>query len=361
MLRRTVLLTALTLTAAGPAQAQAAPCTQGERAVTASVHRTLDAIKGGRTAPPRAARALAALTVSMDAALDDLAERGSCAQAPQAARSAARLVIAQLFWRTKVGDDEAATKPTSKVGTDAARRTLRRIARDPLNPDESTLIPTGPERWQPAGPDFMGPTDISAPRWKPWNVGDITKLRAPKPPSGPALAEQAREVWRVSRALTPEQRAIAVFWADGSGSETPPGHWLEIALDVLKGRGGGRLAHDLATVATAQADAFIACWDAKYAYWLARPVTLIQRFDPAWKAALPNPPFPAYVSGHASTSGAAATVLGALVPTRRDEVWRMAEEAAHSRVLAGIHFPVDSVEGMRLGRRTGSAALARRR
>lgn len=361
MLRRTVLLTALAIGAAGPATADAKTCAQGEQAVTASVHRTLDAIKEGRTAPPRAARALAALTVSMDAALDDLARQDRCAQAPQAARSAARHVIAQLFWRTKIGDAEAAKRPTSGAGTKAARGVLKRIARDPLNPDVSTLIPTGPERWQPAGPDFMGPTDISAPRWKAWNVRDITKLRPPKPPTGPALTEQAREVWRVSKALTPEQRAIAVFWADGSGSETPPGHWLEIAHDVLKGRGGGKLAHDLATVATAQADAFIACWDAKYAYWLARPVTLIQRFDPAWKAALPNPPFPAYVSGHASTSGAAATVLSALVPARRDEVWRMADEAAHSRVLAGIHFPVDSVEGMRLGRRTGSAALARRR
>jgi membrane-associated phospholipid phosphatase len=299
----------------------------------------------------------------MDTALDDLARQRRCSEAARAVRAAARATIVAILWRSDVADVERARRPVGRggrVGTRAARRTLRRIARDRLNPDVMMAIPTGPERWEPAAPDFMGPTDISAPSWRPWNLRDVRRLRPPAPPTGEALIEQAREVWRISRALTPQQRASAVFWAGGAGTVTPPGHWLRIARDVLAGRGGGRLAHDLATVATAQADAFIACWDAKYAYWLARPVTLIQRFDPAWTATLPNPPFPAYVSGHAATSAAAAAVIGALAPARRDEVWGLAEEAARSRVEAGIHFPVDSVEGMRLGRRAASAALARR-
>ena len=354
MLRRTVLLTTLVLLLAAPAEA--APCRQGEQAVTESVARALEAIREDRPAPPRAARALAALTVSMDAALDDLARRGRCAGAPRAARDAAGVVISELLWRSATADGERARRPRSP----AARRVLRRITGDRLNPDRSTLIPTGPERWQPAPPDFMGPTDISAPGWRPWNVGDVRRIRPPKPPTGAALTAEALAVWRTVRGLTPQQRASVVFWADGAGTVTPPGHWLQIAVDTLKGRGGGRLAHDLATVATAQADAFIACWDAKYAYWLARPVTLIQRFDPTWTAALPTPPFPAYVSGHAATSAAAASVLGALEPAKAGELWALAEEAAHSRVLAGIHFPVDSAQGLALGRRTARAALARR-
>ena len=354
MLRRTVLLTVIALAAASPARA--ATCREGERAVVESVSTALEAIKEDRTAPPRAARALAALTVAMDGALDDAAKRRRCDAGPRTVREAAGVVISELLWRTDVADRQRARRPRSA----AARRTLRRIAGDALNPDVMTVIPTGPERWQPAPPDFMGPTDISAPTWRPWNLRDVRRVRPPKPPTGAALAAQALAVRDAVREITPEQRASALFWADGAGSVTPPGHWLQIALDVLKGRGGGRLAHDLATVATAQADAFIACWDAKYAYWLARPVTLIQRSDPAWTAVLPTPPFPAYVSGHASTSAAAATVLGALVPGRAAQLWAMAEEAAHSRVVAGIHFPVDSTEGLKLGRRAARAALARR-
>ena len=363
MTRRTVLLTTLAVVLTAAAPAAAAPCRQGEAAVGDALTTTLEAIKQDRTAPPRAARALAALTTSMDTALDQAARQRRCAEAPSAIRAATRTTIVALLWRSDVADDERARRVRGRggrIGTSAARRTLRRIRRDRLNPDVMTVIPTGPERWEPAPPDYMGPTDISAPSWRPWNLRDIRRIRPPEPPTGDALTEQAKEVWRIGKALTPQQRASAVYWADGAGTVTPPGHWLQIAHDALRGRGGGRLAHDLATVATAQADAFIACWDAKYAYWLARPVTLIQRFDPEWTAALSNPPFPAYVSGHAATSAAAATVIGRLVPARRDELARLAEEAARSRVEAGIHFPVDSVEGARVGRRAAYAALARR-
>ena len=76
----------------------------------------------------------------------------------------------------------------------------------------------------------------------------------------------------VSRTLTAEQRRIAAFWADGAGTVTPPGHWNQIALELLRSAGWSTLAESraLATLNTAQADAFIACWDAKYTDWSMR-------------------------------------------------------------------------------------------
>jgi membrane-associated phospholipid phosphatase len=109
---------------------------------------------------------------------------------------------------------------------------------------------------------------------------------------------------------------------------------------------------------TAQADAFIACWDAKYTFWTLRPVTAIRRFiDPSWGSYIVTPPFPSYVSGHSTTSGVASTVLGAFFPYRSGELNAMAEEATVSRLYGGIHFRSDNDAGLDLGRRVGTVAL----
>ena len=384
MLRRlATFAAAATLAAPAAAQAAPTPCKQGASAVTDSFDTALNAIKEDRTAPPRAARTLAALAVSMDSALDATAAAGDCTTAATAVRAAAAPVIVELLWATEAAKRERArinrlggnaagrdaspaarrgAGPAARRGASAARRTLARIAKDRLNPDVAIVVPRGLEKWEPAYPDYMGPTDASAPSWRPWNIADITRVRPPKPPAGAALTAETLAVWRAVNEATPEQQAKALFWADGAGTVTPAGHWTQIALDVLtpSRTSGGRLAHDMATLETAQADAFIACWDAKYAYWLARPVTLVQRFDPNWRPMLSTPPFPSYVSGHASTSAAAATVLAKLVPSKREELERQADEAASSRVWSGIHFPIDSTEGMRLGRKVAQLALKRR-
>ena len=70
-----------------------------------------------------------------------------------------------------------------------------------------------------------------------------------------------------------------------------------------------------ATLNIAMMDAFIACWHAKYKWWTVRPITVIrERFEPAFLSHLLTPPFPSYVSGHASVSGAASTVLAHFFP-----------------------------------------------
>ena len=70
-----------------------------------------------------------------------------------------------------------------------------------------------------------------------------------------------------------------------------------------------------------------------------------------------TPPFPSYVSGHSSTSGAAATVLAAFFPAKAAQLSAMAEEAAVSRRYGGIHFRSDNEAGLVLGRRVGERAV----
>jgi hypothetical protein len=104
----------------------------------------------------------------------------------------------------------------------------------------------------------------------------------PPPPPPPGSAQERadlRAVSEVACGLTDRQRTIANRWADGARTETPPGHWNRIALDLVEAAGWGtvRAARAFALLNTAQADAFIACWDAKYAFWRERPVTAIRR------------------------------------------------------------------------------------
>jgi membrane-associated phospholipid phosphatase len=135
-----------------------------------------------------------------------------------------------------------------------------------------------------------------------------------------------------------------------------------IALDLLDNVGfGTRKAAELfAALNTAQADAFIACWDAKFAYWSERPVTAIRReLDPGWSSYVATPPFPSYVSGHSSTSGAASSVLAAYFPEAALRLSTWAQEAAVSRLYGGIHFRSDNEAGLALGRQVAKVTIAK--
>ena len=84
-------------------------------------------------------------------------------------------------------------------------------------------------------------------------------------------------------------------------------------------------------------DALIGCWDAKYHYWTLRP----HQADPAITTAFPVPNYPAYPSGHGSVSGASARVLSHFFPGRQAELTALVDEAALSRIYAGIHYRFD--------------------
>ena len=94
----------------------------------------------------------------------------------------------------------------------------------------------------------------------------------------------------------------------------------------------------MAYAAVAVADAEVACWDGKYAYWTARPITL----DPKLNVLFPTPPFPSYPSAHSTVSNAAAVVLAHLFPDDQFDLLALAAQAAASRAWAGIHFPIDN-------------------
>ena len=146
---------------------------------------------------------------------------------------------------------------------------------------------------------------------------------------------------------------------------------MHIAGDVLKARKAtlADAAEAYARLTLAMNDAFIATWRTKYQINLLRPVTYVQLFiDSNWTPQLMNtPPFPEYPSGHSVQSAAAAAVLSRLFGAQtaftdnahNDRGWgprtfasfgAAAEEAALSRLYAGIHFRSAVINGQAQGR-----------
>lgn len=267
------------------------------------------------------------------------------------------------------------------------------------------------ERWQPKyfsdgnGGKFA-PACLT-PHWgkvKPLALDSPSQFRPIPPPQigSPQLIDEIKEVVTLQGNLTNEQKGLVEFMRDGPRSVQQAGHWLIFAQNVSI-RDNHTLDEDVKmyfAVEVAAMDAFIACWDAKMFYDFARPYTLVHDYfgeqaikawagvDNGWKTIKGTewrpyspdtflcPPFPAYVSGHSSVSGACAEILRLftgsdvfgeqvkLVPgiaTEPNNVGdtitlvmptftETANMAGMSRVLGGYHIQSDNVEGLKLGR-----------
>lgn len=250
--------------------------------------------------------------------------------------------------------------------------------------DAGYVSPSGLGAWVPTPPRFARPL---LPNWgenRPF-MPTLARCKPPGPPAydeapGSAFHREAVEVLKASVTPTEEQRRVALYWADDPGkTPTPAGHWVWILTDLLRDRKAtlAVAAEQYARMTIAMSDAFIATWKVKYATNLLRPVTYVQlTMDANWVPPLmETPPFPEYPSGHSVQSGAAAAVLEAFYGkdtpfedrTHNDRGWgpqrfrsfaAAAEQAAFSRLYAGIHYRSAIEHGVTMGRCIGAQALA---
>ena len=249
------------------------------------------------------------------------------------------------------------------------------------------IDPAGPDKWVPSG---FSDLDKVANPLEPW-FGQIVRplvltspdeCAAPAPPAfstDPASAfyAQASTVHQTESSLGDEQREIALFWADGPGAtSTPAGHWAAITTKFVRSQPLSTAVHAYALVSIGFMDSFIACWHEKFEYNLLRPETYIRRhIQTNWRPFLPTPQFPSYTSGHSTQSGSSATLLTSLFgsgPFTDDTKLRRgfgprnfanfdaaAQEAADSRLYAGIHYPMDNEQGEAAGHCVANKILSR--
>jgi membrane-associated phospholipid phosphatase len=224
---------------------------------------------------------------------------------------------------------------------------------------DGTRLHKGEGYWAPTPPRYIPhPLEPLAGSWRTWAVPNVAALRPPPPPSWgtPEWVAQLNAVRQAVAKRTQEQANAALFWAGNDGTFSPAGLWLQIARDMVKRDRLNTLqtAQAMAMTSIAIADAFVCCWDAKYTYWSARPI----QADITLDIQFPTPPFPSYTSGHATISGAAATVLGHIFPDDADSLDARAVEAKNSRLWAGFHYPIDNDVGLAHGRQIGRLVLA---
>lgn len=247
----------------------------------------------------------------------------------------------------------------------------------------SYTVPSLAGAWIPTPPAYANPLEPCWGRLRPFVMRSVAEFRAaPPPPYSENPSSQfyleAKEVYDVVRELTPEQRAIAVYWADNPGQTgTPPGHSTALATQILteQKQNLGVAAETYSRVGMAVADAFISCWDTKYVYNLIRPVSYIRLLiDPVWISPIATPPFPEYSSGHSVQTAAAVEVLKSIfgdiaITDRVHEGWGLqprsfqslsdlAKETAISRLYGGIHYRAAIDRGLEQGVAIGKAVNA---
>jgi hypothetical protein len=230
---------------------------------------------------------------------------------------------------------------------------------------EGYKIPVFPGSWEPTPPAFANPVGPFLKNSRPFLASTLTlNVRAlPHPYSEEKESnfyKAAKHVYDVGKSLTDEQKAIANWWADvgGTGVGIPaPYHLLSIVRGVLESKklNLGQAAEMYARTGIGMKDGIIATFKGKFQYNLIRPVTYINKhIDPNWKSYLPNPPYPEYPSGLVSVYCPVMQVLkreyGDIPITDNAYDWRgdaprqymsitkLVEEAAKSRVYAGIHY-----------------------
>ena len=368
----------------------------------------LDTIRTGKVPPPIASRSLAILHTSIYDAVNGIARThkpylvqsfGSASASREAAASAAaHVVLVNLFPASTSSFDTLHATIVAAIpdgpqksagltwGEFVAAQIVASRAYDGSN---ATVLPpggSGPGVWVPTPPAFA---PYLLPQWGfvvPFAMSSSSQFRPPGPPSldSEEYAADYNEVKELGAAVgstrTEEQTLIALFWADGAGTETPPGHWNSIAQIIADVRGNSleQNARLFALLNIAMADAAICAWDAKYAFHFWRPVTAINFAEPGlnWTSFITTPPFPDYVSGHSTFSGAAATVLELFYGTEELPFTigsdflpgfsrsfatpsDAAAEAAESRLYGGIHFRSANEDGLLAGIAIGQWTGAR--
>lgn len=371
----------------------------------------LAAIRASSTPPPRASRALAITHIAVHdavAAIDRLYApyESRLLASPTTSREAAvasaahRALIALFPTQTATFDAALATSLAAvpdgpdetagvALGIQAADAILADRANDGANAQVNYQPGADPGDWQPTPPALAA---ALLPQWaelRPFAMASPSQFSVNNIPAltSQAYATAFNEVKAIgsvnSTTRTATQTDIAKFWNNGAGTATPPGHLNRMAAVAATARNlnVSDTARLFAVTNVALADAAIMAWNTKFTtdYW--RPVTAIRAAatdgnsgtvaDASWTPLLTTPPFPAYVSGHASFSGAASAVLKAffnsdnlrftlpsespdIAPRSYTSFSQAARESADSRLFGGIHWRFDNMDGLAAGRQVGN-------
>jgi hypothetical protein len=284
--------------------------------------------------------------------------------------------VSQFVPQTLSGQSDLVQLSNPNVHVDVERATAKGDFTNRPKAEGATTLPS------------FNPLKPTEPYWgnlRPFVLADGDECAAPPPPAysekrDSPFWKMGKQFYDTVKSLSPEQKNIALFWADNPVATGTPGfHWISV-INLMIGR--RHLTADEAVEAytltsLAIADAFIGCWKEKYRSLVVRPVAYVQRvFDRKFQTVIPTPPFPEYTSGHSVQSGAAievmAKVIGDTIPfidsTQVDigqpprpfkSLSAARDEVAISRVYAGVHYFPAVYDGLKQGQCIGRRVLSK--
>jgi hypothetical protein len=231
------------------------------------------------------------------------------------------------------------------------------------------------------------PIESTSSKIKPFAMTSASQFRAAPPPALTSETwtrdlNEIREIGsNTSARRSAEQTTIARFWFF-----TGPRTYNTIVRQIAANRKMDLVdcARLYALTSIAGADAFVAVFEAKYAYNFWRPVTAIRNADltsnPAtpreasWQPLGVTPMHPEYPCAHCITASAVATVLQHVVGNEIDEItltsptaagvtrkWTRlqdySDEVSSARIYAGFHYRFSTEAGKDMGKKIGDLAV----
>ena len=270
------------------------------------------------------------------------------ARAEQLSAKAEEAMQARLLTGVEYPHEVAAGRA---IGQHVAALAIARGKSDGSDAKWTGAVPEGKGLWK-----GTNPIAAVAGTWKPWVLSHGAELRPSLPPDveSDKVKADLNELKTYKR--TPKSNHRATFWEVNGGARAHT-LWNEIArTKLLEHRTAPQVASRiLVALNIALSDAGIACWDAKYTFWYARPAMV----DPEVKPLFATPNHPSYPSAHSCFSTAAATVLARVFQQDSSRLMAVGKEASEARIWAGIHYRFDIDAGEEIGRKVAERTLGR--
>jgi hypothetical protein len=315
------------------------------------------------------------------------ADRGTSREA--AAASAAHDVLVVLFPDQKadldatlekslsaIADGEAKSKGI-ELGKKAAAEIIALRANDGSNSPENYRPHASPGVYVPT----VVPAESAASKLTPWVMKTASQFRAAPPPAltSDVWTRDLNEIREIggsnSAKRTAEQTTIGRFWFF-----TGPRTFNPIVRQIASSKNMDLVdcARLYALTAMAASDAFIAVFEAKYAYNLWRPVTAIRNADLTSNPATPReaswlplgttPMHPEYPCAHCIVASAVSNVLQIVAGNEVGEItlvsptapgvtrkWTRlqdySDEVSNARIYAGFHYRFSTEAGKDMGKK----------
>ena len=367
--------------------------------------KVVNASLAARQPPPVQAKNIAMVHLAMFDALNSIEQRYTPyhvqLQVPnttsrEAAVSAAAHYLMVRLYPDQLKDSDAALKATlaSVPDEDAKAQGVQlgeKVAAAMLQ-DRSKDGASAPDTYRPhaAAGAYVPTVTPAGTHWglvKPFALKAGNQFR-PAAPYALNSAQWAKDYIEIKRMgakngseRSAEQTDIARFWEfTGADTYNSPARQISAAKNL----GLVENARLFALASLATADAFIAIFDAKYAYNFWRPVTAIRNGDmdgndaterdAAWEPLIPTPMHPEYPCAHCISESSSASVLSAFfgdaVPTVRmttptapgvtrsfSRLSDIVTEVINARVYDGVHYRTSGEVGAEMGRKIGEYVM----